>query len=181
MKIQRDKITNAERAAIWGIITGLFQDWKTAYLTARGMEESDAPKSLPQLVSQWKNAPKVVSLFQDLQSIYKARTAEQFNAGKLAGIQEAQNEKKPKKETSTPEAVTDYTSPAEQKKLLNKIIANNPLSDEALDALKLIMQGQRADKDGAKDKQIQRFYTPVRCSGCPIRAAFAKIQENGQK
>ena len=181
MKIQRDKITNAERAAIWGIITGLFQDWKTAYLTARGMEESDAPKSLPQLVSQWKNAPKVVSLFQDLQSIYKARTAEQFNAGKLAGIQEANQEKKPKKETSAAETITDYTSPAEQKKLLNQIIANNPLSDEALDALKLIMQGQRADKDGAKDKQIQRFYTPVRCSGCPIRAAFAKIQENGQK
>ena len=176
MKIQRDKITNAERAAIWGIITGLFQDWKTAYLTARGMDETEAPKSLPQLVSQWKNAPKVVALFQDLQSIYKARTAEQFNAGKLAGIQEAQNEKKPKKETSA-EAVTDYTSPAEQKKLLNAIISKDPTNAEALDALKVILSMQKGDKDNAKEKQIQRFYTPVRCSGCPIRAAFAKIQE----
>ena len=66
-------------------------------------------------------------------------------------------------------AQIDYNDPQERKRAYNRIIqesADDPKTQ--LDALKVFEQLQRDDKQAAKDNQIQRFYTPLKCHSCPL-------------
>ena len=49
-----------------------------------------------------------------------------------------------------------------------------------LDAIKAIQQTQRDDRQAAKDSQIQRFYTPIQCRDCIIKANFSKLRRRMQ-
>jgi len=63
----------------------------------------------------------------------------------------------------------DYYNPENQRKQINRIIeqaADDPKTQ--LDAIKAIQQTQRDDRQAAKDNQIQRFYSPLRCHKCPL-------------
>ena len=83
-------------------------------------------------------------------------------------------------ETETKNRI-DYYDPANQRKQINRIIAES--SDDPktqLDAIKAIQQTQLDDRQAAKDSQIQRFYSPIQCRECIIKANFAKLRRRLQ-
>lgn len=174
MKIERNKTSTAERVAIFALVAGIIDEWKTAYIIARGDDPENLPKTWETSASQWKNSDKIQRLYKETETLYKARFVESYNKGKADGIQEGKSYAE--SDQNGDGIGTDYTKPENQRKLLNKIIQKNPTSTDALDALKVIIAGQKGERDAGKDKQIQRFYTPLRCSSCPIKAAFAKIK-----
>lgn len=64
----------------------------------------------------------------------------------------------------------DYTKPDAQRKLLNHLINTGGDGKEKLDALKTIVSIQKDDREAARDNKVQRFYTPLKCSECPLYA-----------
>ena len=110
-------------------------------------------------------------------------------ARKIIAIEErAKEEGRKEKETGDNERTQtetktriDYYDPANQRKQINRIIEES--SDDPktqLDAIKAIQQTQRDDRQAAKDSQIQRFYSPVQCRECIIKANFAKLRRRLQ-
>ena len=74
--------------------------------------------------------------------------------------------------------IIDYTNPENQTRKLNELINTASDAGEALDALKVIIQGQKADRDAAKEGKTVRAYLPVMCSGCPL---YEKAAAKGEK
>lgn len=73
---------------------------------------------------------------------------------------------RPRRDKTGPD---DYSDPRNQTKLLNEIIKGSDDNKEKIDALKLIMQGQKDDRDGARNQKQVRFYLPLTCDICPLR------------
>ena len=74
--------------------------------------------------------------------------------------------------------IIDYTNPENQTRKLNELINTASDAGEALDALKVIIQGQKADRDAAREQKTVRAYLPVMCSGCPL---YEKAAAKGGK
>ena len=175
----KQTITDREKAAIYLHLFGGVEDWKLLYLISRPGEMIQDPKDityLSDLTSKWKNSEKIRD-FIDLVKMDQAR--------KIIAIEERAKEEwrkeKEAEESDRTEAETknriDYYDPANQRKQINRIIAES--SDDPktqLDAIKAIQQTQRDDRQAAKDSQIQRFYSPVQCRDCIIKANFAKLR-----
>ena len=72
----------------------------------------------------------------------------------------------------------DYSSPAAQRAKLNELINTASDPGEALDALKVIIQGQRADREAAKEGRVNRVYLPLTCDSCPM---YQKARKRAEK
>lgn len=173
-------ITDREKAAIYFHLYGHENDWKKLYLISR---PGPMPKTtqdilyLGDLASKWKNNPRIKEFLKeetDRQTWQRMKEEERIR-------EKAKEEKRQEDNESTdnkrPAATVDYYDPKNQRTQINKIIQES--SDDPrtqLDAIKAIQQTQRDDKQAAKDQQIQRFYSPVRCNICPIRQDYEKRQ-----
>ena len=166
-----------ETSALALYVFGFEKDWNkvfqaAAYWTQDSIERQ--PKLFRQYVSTWKNSQKVKKELQRLElyrdTFLQQARKEAFEDGKRAyeGEHNTITENQVKYIDGTRTRGIDYSDPQAQKDKLNDIINNASDPGEALDALKVIIQGQKNDQEAAKDKQVQRFYTPLRCHDCPL-------------
>lgn len=170
-------ITDREKAAISAYQFGIFPDWTTAYIAAdeRPKAEILTLKALPTQVSRWANSEKVRKfsdyckrLIADREADARERGREEERRGETKMFHE-DNDGDNVRTDSRRKSPVDYYDPTNQRKQINRIIAES--SDDPktqLDAIKAIQQTQRDDRQAAKDQQIQRFYTPIQCKTCPI-------------
>jgi len=174
-------ITDREKAAIAALKLGLLPDSRSAYIAAEDKPAKDVnPVGIKTLVSRWINSDKVKQYGDYIERLLSDRDADARERGR----REAETGRRAEGSESTeskPGRAVDYYDPANQRKQINRIIAES--SDDPktqLDAIKAIQQTQRDDRQAAKDSQIQRFYTPIQCRDCIIKANFAKLRRRMQ-
>lgn len=156
-------LTDRERAAIYMHVYGGCDDWRLLYSIAQpgGV---DTPFHDTQL-STWKNSTKIRGFIRDLNAAKEARDNEIRKAGFQAGQDELLTQAGA---NDSGAGVVDYTKPDEQKKLLNRLIATATEPGEAIDALKIIVAGQRDDRQAAREGRQVRAYLPLLCYQCPL-------------
>lgn len=169
MGIINKKLTDREKAAIFWHIFGGVDDWKTLYLAALDEPYTGPEKNLSDFASKWKRTPKIQEFLQAVQEIrFKILQAAQqkgFEEGRAAVLDNVHTETTAGARSTK---FVDYSDPANQARKLNELVNTADDPGEALDALKVIMQAQKADREAAKDNKIARFYLPLQCSGCPL-------------
>lgn len=174
------KATNREKAAILMIAAGILDDWTEAYFIAedKSRKDCDLVKFPAASVSRWKTSDKVKNILSDYQRIFADRYAEERQKGREearrmmeegASASPAVDSVRTETEKQKPVArVIDYSDPANQAKKLNELVNQASDPGEALDALKVIISTQKADKEAAREKKTVQFYRPLRCDQCPL-------------
>jgi hypothetical protein len=188
MALLNKRLTDRETAAIYLHIFGGVDDWRLLYAIADNGPEKDREKVDRSVASKWKNSAKIIDLIEKVTrekyAIIQTAEKEGLDKGRAerteteTGAGSVRADNAPNLNRSK---YVDFSDPSKQMDKLNELVNTADDPGEALDALKVIMQSQRADRDAAKDKQIQRFYTPERCSRCAVKQAFAKLTKKGQK
>ena len=178
MALLNKKLTPAEIAAIHFHVYGNCQDWIHLYAIADGIKEKDLESINRSTVYKWKNSLKIVELIRDLER-KKQDTLERAvnNAleqikGDEGGSVRSDIENGPKR-TKT----VDYTDPSNQARKLNELVNTATDPGEALDALKVIMQAQKSDREAAREQKTVRAYLPLTCSECPFLEKARKRAE----
>lgn len=169
MGIINKKLTDREKAAIYWHIFGGVDDWKALYLAALDEPYTGPEKNLSDFASKWKRTPKIQAYIETVREsrfkILQAAQQKGFEEGRAAVMDNVHTE--PANGARSTKFV-DYSDPANQARKLNELVNTADDPGEALDALKVIMQAQKADREAAKDNKIARFYLPLQCSGCPL-------------
>jgi len=167
MALLNKKLTPPEIAAIYYHVFGNCSDWMQLYAIADGIKVSDIINR--STVYKWKNSAKIVDLIRQLNraqsDTIETAINKAMNDAQMAGVDNVHtnNETRPKKA-----GFVDFSRPENQTAKLNELVNTADDPGEALDALKVIMQAQKADRDAAKDGRIVRAYVPVSCHECPI-------------
>jgi len=183
-------LTKREKAIIYALAAGQIETWQEAYILAnqRPEEEIRRQSAIRSTVSRWKMRAEIVTAYENARAILAAhdqKTADDATA--KAGQDSKQEEKKDlagdsvstkQKARAAVAGPVDYTNPAEQARKLNELINTASDPGEALDALKVIISSQRADKEAAKEGKRVLFYAPLRCRDCPL---YAKAREKREK
>ena len=63
---------------------------------------------------------------------------------------------------------TDFSKPENQFRKLNELVNTATDSAETLDALKVIMSAQKADREAARDGKVVKCYIPMSCKDCKL-------------
>lgn len=181
--------TDREKAAIYYHIFAGVDDWETLYLLASdsSINEARMSKHLDTYVSRWKRSFKIQELIKEIRDqrvnieaaamakgIQEAeikaetenRNQDNDNGDGIGDTQSTQNGRK--------RAFVDYTQPENQRRKLNELVNRATDAGEALDALKVIISGQKDDRQAAKDQKQVRVYLPLVCSDCPLYEKAAK-------
>ena len=179
MGIINKKLTDREKAAIYWHIFGGVEDWKLLYLAALDEPYNGPDKSLSDFASKWKRTPKIQALIEAVREsrfkILQAAQQKGFEEGRAAVRDNIRTETEPGARSTK---FVDYSDPANQARKLNELINTADDPGEALDALKVIIQTQKADREAAKDQKTVRAYIPLQCSGCPL---YQKRRQPGPK
>ena len=182
------KLSNREKCAIFALVNGIIPDWETAYICADDNKTSttETLKALACSVSRWKNSAKVKQYTQECAKLLATREAEAIAKGLDKAKQNGQDEQNteeseaPKTQPTTAIAKSvDYSDPANQMRKLNDLVNTADDSGEALDALKVIIQTQKADKEAARERKTVVFFTPVKCLDCQMYQKAKARQEKG--
>ena len=172
MALINKRLTPGEIAAVYYHVFGGCQDWTLLYAIADGIKDKQVYDINRNTVSKWKGMDKITGLIQQL-------TAEKVRTEKATADKGEENsvrtEKAPVLKNSK---FVDYSSPAAQQAKLNELVNTADDPGEALDALKVIIQSQKADRDAAKEGRVQRVYLPVSCTDCPL---YLKARKKGEK
>lgn len=169
--LNKKKLLPTETAALFMYVFEGETDWKKVFAAAADWTEEEMeenPLKLTQYTSKWKAMQKFKNELQRIK-LYRDRFVKQiqdqaFEEGRRSVLRE-----RPEPEDGESySGGVDYTDPKKQKQKLNDIINNAKDSGEALDALKIIISGQRQDTEAAKNNKVQRFYTPLQCRDCPL-------------
>ena len=115
---------------------------------------------------------KITNLCQDLEK----RKKEMEQAQRTEQEEECVHTEKPPILKSS--NFVDYSSPAAQQAKLNELVNTADDPGEALDALKVIIQAQKADREAAREGRTVRAYLPQACTDCPM---YQKARKKGQK
>lgn len=181
MPLVNKRLTEREKAAVYMNVFGGCDDWRLLYAIADNTPEK-APADIDRSVaSRWKNSPKIRALIDELNRVKLQMivNAEKAGAEKARAEQEAGNSERAK---AAPENArtkfVDYSSPAAQQAKLNELVNTASDPGEALDALKVIIQGQKADREAAKEGRVQRVYLPISCESCPL---YQNARKKGEK
>ena len=173
------KLTTREKAVLFAYAAGIIDNIKDAYIAAddKPQRETENQTAINCSVSRWHNSAKVQNTLQQFKKMLADRDAEQRQAGRMEErnrasqgeeIQTGESERTKPQTAGQLAKFVDYSDPANQARKLNELVNTADDPGEALDALKVIMQAQKADREAAKDNKIARFYLPVQCSGCPL-------------
>lgn len=174
------KATDREKAVIFALAAGGVEDWREAYILSRETptepERERNIKYLRAIVTRWKQRPDIAAAYNNAAAILAARdernraeaVEEERRRREEGGQEEGRTEGGKERTQKGRPAGIDYTRPENQKSLLNTLINTAEDQRDKLDALKTIIQAQKDDRQAAKDNQIQRFYTPLKCLSCPL-------------
>lgn len=181
MAILNKKLTPPEIAAIYYHVFGGVKDWILLYAIADGIKDPDNINR--STVYKWKNSAKIVDLIRDLQrtkqdTIQRAIEAAGMNADGTGSEKGGNNERAEKTRILKNSKYVDYSDPSAQRAKLNELVNTATEPGEALDALKVIISGQRADRDAAKEGRTVRAYLPVSCHECPL---YEKLRKKDTK
>lgn len=177
--LQSTTITEREKAAIRLHVFGNVDDWRLLYTLAGG-KQGGTPATTTHYISKWKNAPKVASEIE-------AQKREKFAADEAIKerLREEIRREEERQGSEAPERATrrrvDYANPDEQKRLLNDLINGTNDPDQKLDALKIIIAGQRDDRQAAKEGRQVRAYLPQNCRDCVLYQREKAKQEKKTK
>ena len=171
-------LTEPEKTAIIALEYGFLQDWPSAYVAAIA-EDPETVRSNPYFhdyVSKWKRTAKVQNyvLYVKRQKALKEedlirKAQQQEEEFKSWNDESEKGIERTKKEQTRREI--DYTDPNEQRKKLNQLIRDATDPGDALDALKVIITGQRDDRQAAREGRQVRAYLPMICHNCPLYQA----------
>lgn len=179
MALLNKKITPGEIAAVYYSVFSGCQDWRQLYAIADGIKSDEKQKEINRsTIYAWKNTTKIQELFRDVER----RKLELIQAAEKQGFQDGKNSlldnihtenetggKKPK--------IVDYADPTNQARKLNELVNTAADPGEALDALKVIIQTQKADREAARDQKTVRAYLPLSCNSCPFLEKARKKSE----
>ena len=170
-------ITERENAVLFALALGVVDSWQKAYILAnqRPEEEIKGQTALKSTVSRWKQHPEIIKAYNNAVAILKAREDKIREEAQKAGNQEhgeetttGDNVRTEQKTGRRVAGSVDYTNPAEQARKLNELVNTAQDPGEALDALKVIIASQKADRESAREGKRVVFYTPLRCHDCPL-------------
>ena len=169
MALLNKRLTDRERAAIYLHVFAGVDDWKLLYSIAdNGPEKS--PRDIDRSVaSKWKNTGKIQALIKEAEGLKYALIADGIERGKIARDDGPGENVPAKTDGEKPRAkFVDYSSPEAQRAKLNELVNTASDPGEVLDALKVIIQGQRADREAAREGRVNRVYLPLTCDSCPM-------------
>ena len=161
-------LTEREKAAIYYHVYGGCEDWRLLYCIAY-----DAPVEIPEKdnylfdkCSKWKRSPKVQNFLNQIRDQKAVKENRIKEAAALDAIRDGECVRKEK--TRNNSVLVDYSNPENQRKKLNELVNSASDPGEALDALKVIISGQRDDRQAAKEQRQVRAYLPITCESCPL-------------
>lgn len=170
------KVTRRERAILYALAAGYVASWREAYTLAEQRPEDDEKvvNALNSTITRWRQHPEIVKAFEEVQAMLKVRDEKLIEEERSKWEKGRGEEKRPEGIESTqaepkkaPKYI-DYSNPENQRKKLNELVNTAADSGEALDALKVIIQGQKADREAAKEQKTVRTYLPLTCDVCPL-------------
>jgi len=180
----QQKATDREKIALFALAAGIIPDTKTAYILSRDtpVDEARDLSAASSTASRWKTRDEITKVYEEFTRYFIDRDAKNRAIGRdeeRARLEQESNQSNPDdngqkgggnvraKGRDNPLFV-DYSNPVNQSRKLNEIINRAGDAGEALDALKVIISTQRADRDAAKDNKIVRAYLPHNCHACPL-------------
>ena len=184
MRISPD-LTEREKAAIYYAVYAGIKDFKVLWQISRDKATADAdPRNNGSNVSNWRHSAKVKNYFEQVER-ERARIIQEERAAavkeyELKAIQANGNEGE---ETESPNGnktrsgVINFQDKTQFLQYLNK--QANLIQDPKLkaDYLKMLSDLMRfKETETGKDNEIQRFYTPLNCSKCPLYAEKSEIE-----
>lgn len=171
MALTKKALSEREKSAIYYHVFGGVDDWDLLYMIAddNKLNADKDRKYFHQIVSTWKRSDKVQNFIKEL----RERQIDQIGEIRQRIREEEKNKLFESIDTNnTPDdpgaKIIDYTNPDSQRRKLNLLINQAKDNDEALDALKVMIQTQKDDKQAAREQKQQRIYLPLSCSSCPL-------------
>ena len=183
-------LTKRESAVLFALAAGQIENWREAYIIANQKPEEEVKRqaAINSTASRWKARAEIQTAYKNAVAIVAAMGANTPQTEKAPKIQESGTDEE---ERTTADNVRtkaekpariagniDYSNPAEQARKLNELVNTASDPGEALDALKVIISSQRADKEAAREGKRVVFYTPLRCKDCPL---YEKAREKAAK
>lgn len=190
----KKELTLREKFAIKGYASKIIHSWYDVYKIAYDgkLEQVESLKTIQSIVSRWKHSKLVNDYYNeclylynkdeerkkqayireakakgDFQAVGEDGKVEEMRMGNSEAIQLAKPSAKPK--------LVDFSNPQNQMQKLNELVNSATDSAETLDALKVIISTQKADRDAAKEGRQVKAYIPMTCSQCPMyRKALKK-------
>lgn len=172
MALINKRLTPGEIAAVYYHVFGGCNDWTLLYAIADGIKGKQVYDINRNTVSKWKGMDKITDLIASLQ---ETKRSENKGYDRTDREDNVRTDSGPKLKNSK---FIDYSSPEAQQAKLNELVNTADDPGEALDALKVIIQSQKADRDAAKEGRVQRVYLPIACDACPM---YQKARKKGQK
>lgn len=173
-KTKNTLTTQREKVAIFALAYGLVKTWTETFVLAYDgtPEQARERGGFATIVQRWKNRPDIVATFQDMQNLIYDRDRSNRLQGKKEGERlrdEERGGESIRTKTEPPKGQgIDYTKPENQTAKLNELVNNADDIGETLDALKVIIQTQKADREAAKEGKVVRAYIPMTCNDCPL-------------
>ena len=165
MALLNKNLSEREKAAIHLHIYGGVNNWPLLYrIAVPDSFPDESLKGLSDLASKWKRSPKIQTYLQTVQEqkfLYEQKI-------KAAAIEAGDNVRTNSDMSTQKEKNIDYSDPANQARKLNELVNSADDPGEALDALKVIISTQKADREAARDKKAVGAYVPITCYDCPL-------------
>jgi len=185
MALLNKRLTDRETAAIYLHVFGGVDDWRLLYSIADDGPQKDREKVDRSLASKWKNSAKIIDLIEKVTrekyAVIQAAEKEGLDKGRAEMRTGGGSVRADGAPISKGSRYIDFSDPSKQMDKLNELVNTADDPGEALDALKVIMQSQRADRDAAKEGRTVRAYLPLACTECPLYQKARKRAETGPK
>ena len=170
--LQSALLTDREKAAIRLHVFGGVQDWRLLFDMAGG--NTTSPRSYATFVSRWKTSTKVIQEIEAQRRELYARDEAIRQRAREEIERETSEEDESRGSSRRKRDKIDYFDPKNQREKLNELINEASDPDEALDALKVLINTQRDDRQAAKEGRQVRAYLPLNCRDCPLYQKAAK-------
>ena len=169
----KKELTLKDKVAIKSLVFGIVQNWNDAFKIAYDgtQKDIDKIKYLATIVSRWKRNPKIQDYYNECLYLHKMeKEKERETILKEYGGKDEETKGKGENvhtKSKTPKLV-DFSNPQNQMQKLNELVNSSEDVGETLDALKVIIQTQKADRDAAREGKVVRCYLPMTCNECPL-------------
>ena len=179
MGILNKTLTEREKAALYMHVYGGVTNWTALYVIAsdKDTETAENGSYINSQAHKWRNMPKIVEFLEKLQ-IERARMIDREREKGRAEERGKDSERSENEPEKAPAKFVDYSDPANQRRKLNELVNRASDPGEALDALKVIISGQRDDKQAAKERRQVAAYLPICCNDCPL---YQKARKKAEK
>jgi len=166
MALLNKKLTPREISAIYYHIFGGCADWVLLYAIADGIDVQDIKNR--SAVYKWKNSHKIQDLLSKVQEEKTRLLASAEKAEKRPISDDGDSTHTTTQPQPQNAKFTDFSRPENQFRKLNELVNTATDSAETLDALKVIMSAQKADREAARDGKAVKCYIPISCKDCKL-------------